>query len=96
MAANLEGGSMLRVKVETVRPGMHPSEVIVAVTTADGSKEGLIVDRRSLRSNSVRIGYPVGGDDQNNLLVELPRETFRGERRVWVSGDSLVPDEAAA
>ena len=87
---------MLRVKVERVRDGLHPSEVIVAVTTADGSREELIVDKRSLRNNTLRIGYPVGGDDQSNLLVELPRETFRGTRRVWVSGNLLVPDEAAA
>jgi hypothetical protein len=87
---------MMRVKVQRLREGLHPSEVIVAVTTADGSREELVVDRRSLRNDTLRVGYPVAGDDQNHLLIELPRETFRGTNRIWVSGDSLVPDEAAA
>jgi hypothetical protein len=87
---------MLRVKIQRLRQGLHPSEVIVAVSTADGLREELIVDKRSLRNDTIRIGYPVGGDDKNHLLIELPRETFRGTKRVWVSSDSLVPDEAAA
>jgi hypothetical protein len=87
---------MLRVKVHRLRRGLHPNEVIVAVTTADGSREELVVDKRSLRDDdTIRIGYPVAGED-GRLLVELPRESFRGINRVWVFGESLVPDEAAA
>ena len=36
---------MLRVKVQTLKSGLHPSEVIVGVMTADGSREELVVDR---------------------------------------------------
>lgn len=86
---------MFRLKITRLRHGLHPSEVIVAVTTADGGQEELIVDKRSIRNDSLRIGYPVGGE-KNRLLVELPRETFRGTRRVWVAEHSLVSDEAAA
>ena len=87
---------MLRVKVQRLRQGLHPNEVIVAVKTADGSSEELIVDKRSLRNDdTLRVGYPVAGES-DRLLVELPRETFRGTNRVWVFADSLVSDEAAA
>lgn len=87
---------MLRVKVQRLRQGLHPNEVIVAVKTADGSSEELVVDKRSLRNDdTLRVGYPVAGEN-NRLLVELPRETFRGTNRVWVFGDALVSDEAAA
>ena len=79
-----------------IERGLHPNEVVVAVTTADGSREELIVDKRSLRNDTLRIGYPVGSDEKKGLLVELPRETLRGISRVWVRGDSLTREEAAA
>jgi hypothetical protein len=85
---------MLRVKVEQVREGQHPSEVVVSVTTADGGREELIVDRRSLHDGTLEVGYPVGRD-RDRVLVELPRETLRGVWRVWVSATSLVGDAAA-
>lgn len=85
---------MLRVKVEKVRDGQHPSEIVVAVTTAEGGREELIVDRRSLHEGSLEVGYPVGRD-RERVLVELPRETLRGSWRVWVPIASLVGDAAA-
>jgi len=69
---------------------MHPSEVIVAVTDADGHDEEVIVDRRSLSGESLGIGHPVGRDG-DRLLVELPRETAGGAWRVWVPEASVVP-----
>src|SRR5271169_3963552 len=87
------GMVMLRVRVETVRPGQHPSEVVVAVTTADGDREELIVDQRSLQNDTLRIGYPVAGEE-NRLLVELPRETLRGRWRIWVKPESLIREAA--
>lgn len=87
---------MLRVKVRPIRDGLHPNEVVVAFDTAEGTQETLVVDRRSLRSDTIRVGYPVGSDQTNRrLLIELPRETMRGQWRVWVSSDSVVKDEAA-
>ena len=86
---------MLRLKVRTVREGLHPNEVVVAITTSDGSNEELVVHKRSIQNDTLRIGYPIGGDDKKNLLVELPRESVRGTSRVWVRGDSLVKEVAA-
>jgi len=36
----------------------------------------------------LEIGYPVGRDEEN-YLVELPRETSRGFWRVWVAKDKV-------
>jgi hypothetical protein len=86
---------MRRIKVRRIREGLHPNEVVVSVATADGSEEELVVHKRSLgEGDTLLIGYPIGGDDKNNLLVELPRETVRGSSRIWVPRNSLV--EAAA
>jgi hypothetical protein len=87
---------MLRVKVQRLRQGLHPNEVIVSVQTADGLPAVLVVDRRSIKSDAIRVGYPIASDDKNRVLIELPREPFNGIKQVWVSGDLLVPDEVAA
>ncbi len=80
---------MPQVRVERVREGQHPSEVVVAVRTADGGTEKLVVDQRSIRNGAIEVGYPVG-EDKDRLLVELPRELVRGLWRVWVNRDSVI------
>lgn len=85
---------MARIKVRQVGNGLHPSEVVVEVRAAEGERERLVVDRRSLRDDTLGVGYPVG-QDHDRLLVELPRETQRGLWRVWVSPELVVEDAAA-
>jgi len=72
----------MRVRIEEMGTGQHPSEKVVKVETVEGPEQ-LVVDKRSIQDQSLDVGFPVG---QNNghLLVELPRETFRGLWRVWV------------
>lgn len=72
----------MRVKVETIGVGQHPSEKIVSVETKEGPQQ-LVVDERSIHSHSLDVGFPVG-EHNGHYLVELPRETSRGEWRVWV------------
>lgn len=84
---------MMRVKVERVSRGLHPSEVVVAVTTKSG-KEELAVDGRSLQDSTLGIGWPVGQED-GYYLVELPNETFRGFWRVWVPKTDVICNDAA-
>jgi hypothetical protein len=82
---------MMRVKVAEVGEGLHPSEIVVAVKTIDRT-ENLVVDRRSLKDSTVEIGYPIR--KQGDLyLVELPRETMSGSRRVWVHSDQVFEEE---
>lgn len=78
----------MRVKVQKVGRGSHPSEVMVSVRTVEG-EERLVVHKRSLHDDStLEIGYPIN-EENSNYLVELPRETLKGEWRVWVP-DTLV------
>jgi hypothetical protein len=84
---------MMRLRVEKVGQGLHPSEMVVSVRTRGGGSEELVIHPRSLKDDSLVIGWPVGTDD-GFRLVELPRPTSSGARRVWVSKDDLVPDEA--
>jgi hypothetical protein len=72
----------MRVKVEEVGQGMHPSEVLVKIETLHGPQE-LVVDKRSLRQNTIEVGYPVAQQDKYSL-IELPAETTGGVWRVWV------------
>jgi hypothetical protein len=79
---------MYRVKVRTVGAGQHPSEAVVAVTTAEGEQEELIIDKRAIEGGSLRVGYPLKSRDEQ-FLIELPRETMRGSWRVWVRKNQL-------
>lgn len=85
---------MAQVRIETVREGQHPSEIVVAVHTADGNTEKLVVDKRSIRNNTIEVGYPVG-EDGDKLLIELPRESVRGLWRVWVNRSALIEEAPA-
>jgi hypothetical protein len=78
----------MRVKIEEVGTGQHPSEKVVKVETVEGPEQ-LVVDKRSIYKQSLDVGYPVS-QHNGHLLVELPRETFRGLWRVWVDKQIIV------
>ena len=78
----------MRVKIEEVGAGQHPSERVVKIETTEGPEQ-LVVDGRSIQAQSLDVGYPVG-QHNGHLLVELPRETFKGAWRVWVDKDIIV------
>jgi hypothetical protein len=84
---------MMLLKIEKLGEGLHPSETFVAVETRNGLEQ-VAVDAESLRNGTLPIGWPVGraGDF---LLVELPRPTVGGARRVWVRKEKLIPDKTA-
>ena len=77
------------IRVEELGQGQHPSEMVVGVRTSDGTVERVIVDRRSVDNNALEIGCPVGSKD-DSLLVELPRETMRGQWRVWMPRNDVL------
>jgi hypothetical protein len=82
---------MMRLKVEKVSEGLHPSETIVSVKTSSGV-ERVVVSTRSIDRSSIPVGWPLGTKDQTTL-VELPRETESGAWRVWVPSDQLIETE---
>ena len=77
------------IRIEDLGTGQHPSEVVVGVRTSDGTVERVIVDRRSVEGGAIEIGYPVGSKD-DSYLVELPRETMRGQWRVWMPRNDVL------
>jgi hypothetical protein len=79
---------MMRIKIQEVGKGLHPSEVVVQVNAVE-RPERLIVDRRSIENNTIEIGYPISKSN-GYLLVELPRETIGGTWRVWITKDIVA------
>jgi len=82
---------MMRLKVEKISEGLHPSETIVSVKTSTGS-ERIVVSTRSIIGDSIPVGWPLGKSEQLTL-VELPRETETGAWRIWVPSDELIETE---
>jgi len=80
---------MMRLLVEDAGKSLHPNEAVVAVKTADGGMQRVVVSKRSIKNKSIPVGYPLGEKD-DAVLVELPRETHSGAWRVWVNKDQLV------
>lgn len=67
---------MMRLKVEKIGEGLHPSEKIVSVKTSSGN-ERVVVSARSIDNDFIPVGWPLGSNDQLTL-IELPRETESG------------------
>lgn len=86
---------MMRLRVRTLGSAQHPSEVLVAARTAEGREEQVVVDKGSVRGETLEIGWPIDERD-DRMLVELPRETVRGAWRLWVPRSSIVRDEERA
>lgn len=79
---------MMRLKVEKVGEGLHPSETVVSVQTKDGPVS-MVIDPHAISADgTVSIGWPVG-KHEDFFLVELPRETVQGAWRVWVASQQL-------
>ena len=80
---------MSRIRITVLGEGQHPSERMVAVTTADGTLENVMVDRRSIDNDTIDVGYPVASED-DRYLIERPRETTTGQWRVWVKQSDVL------
>ncbi|VIO69281.1 hypothetical protein CI1B_25980 [Bradyrhizobium ivorense] len=85
---------MMRLKVEKIGQGLHPTEVVVGVKTTSGVQQ-LYIDNDVLAQDStVSVGWPVAQDKSGaTLLVELPGETANGSWRVWVDREDLQTQE---
>lgn len=84
----------MRIRVERLGEGLHPSEVVVGVRTANGRVESVVVDRDLVTDDTLEVGYPVG-QRNGSWLVELPRETMTGAWRVWLSPNQTIEEQAA-
>lgn len=84
---------MMLLKIKKIGEGLHPSETLITVDTKLGVEE-LAVDTRALQNGTLPIGWPVA-NSEGYLLVELPRPTARGSKRVWVRKEEVVPDNSS-
>lgn len=84
----VEGNGVCRVRVESVEEGLVPSEKVVRIQTADGGQEEVAVSDRAVQNGALEAAYISTTDGK--VLIELPRESASGRRRVWVDQRALV------
>jgi hypothetical protein len=85
----------MRMKVQQVGPGLHPSEVVVEVQTTQGA-ERLVIDRTAIANDSLFVGWRSLAQKNGEVLIELPNETMSGTSRIWVrSGDIMLDQDRA-
>lgn len=84
---------MSHIAVEDIEEGLHPSELVVTIRTAEGDTEEVAVDRRLVNDRRLKV-YTVGAD-RDRVLVELPRETLSGSWRVWMPLSAVFVSEQA-
>ena len=82
------------VKCTVLAEGPGPSEMVVSIKTVDGHDEQVLLSRRSIIDDYIRVGAVLDRDG-GNVLVELPRETSSGRWRVWVSEANVRDDMIA-
>jgi hypothetical protein len=85
----------MRMRVQEVGPGLHPSEVVVEVQTTRGA-ERLVIDRAAITNNSLFVGWRSLAQRNGEVLVELPNETMSGTSRIWVRSEDIMVDEDRA
>jgi hypothetical protein len=75
MHENRGDNDMMRLLVQEVGIGLHPSEAVVIINTSKG-QERLVVSKRSIKSGSIEVGWPLHTDG-DDLLIELPEKHRR-------------------
>ena len=70
------------VKCEEIKPGVSIYEKFVYIQTTDEDLAEVLVSERSLEDGYLHAMLVIEADDQ--VLVELPRETTRGFWTIWV------------
>jgi hypothetical protein len=77
----------MQLKCDAIIDGMGPCESIVTIRTTHGPEEIAVysglVNNRTLEVGRIR-------EDNQKVLVELPRESATGKWRVWVERSSIV------
>jgi hypothetical protein len=77
----------MRVRITKREEGSIPSEAVVTISTTSGPEE-VVVHVSQASTDSVEAGFIGTKDDQ--VLVELPRETLSGRWRVWVPKEAIA------
>jgi hypothetical protein len=68
---------MMRLKVEKIEEGLHPSELVISIQTRDGPVSLVIDPSAIFPDDTVTIGWPVGRDEDFYLVEIAPRDIPR-------------------
>lgn len=79
----------MRLRVTRLAEGPGPGEVVVEVTTMTGATEQVIVHVTGMVGDTIDVGYPLASNEDQRL-IELPRESESGKWRLWVPQSAMV------
>lgn len=71
----------------TLTDGLMPNEKIAKIETKDGEAEYIAVFPQNLQNNKL-VAFVVG-KRQDDVLLELPRESASGRWRIWVKASAI-------
>ncbi|MCH7543701.1 MAG: hypothetical protein IIB65_08690 [Proteobacteria bacterium] len=78
----------MRLKIRKLMDGPGPNEALVAVNSASGAIEQVVVHRTAIEHDMIDVGHPIH-QTEDKALVELPREAMSGSWRVWVPNEDV-------
>jgi hypothetical protein len=79
-----------RIRVADISPGIFSTERFVQIEVA-GKPYSLLVDRNSVREDDRTMKVWVVESRDDDVLVELPRETFTAGSRFFIPRKELLP-----
>lgn len=79
---------MCKVKVDRVDEGLIASEKVVTLKTTGGEEE-FPVQASKVTDKVVSSAALICEGQDNTVLIEMPRESASGRRRVWVQRSQL-------
>ena len=85
----------MRIRCKLVVEGPGPSEAVVAVKTARGPLEEVVVYTGLLQNEQLEVG-PFLGSRDGQTLIELPRESASGRWRIWVPNSEVIKEREVA
>lgn len=83
----------MRIRFTHLADGPGPSETVIGIRTIEGHQEEVVLSRRLVDGQGVDIGTPLL-QEEDKLLVELPRESASGRWRIWVAASEVIPSTA--
>ncbi len=79
----------MRLQVTRISEGPGPGEVVIEVTTISGAMEQVVVHVLGMVGDTIDVGYPLASNEEQRL-IELPRESESGKWRLWVPQSAMV------
>lgn len=81
----------MRLHVKRLTEGPGPGEVVIEVTTAEGTEQVVVHLGAIEEGDIIEVGHPIlYSNDRSRSLIELPREAASGRWRVWVPSSSFA------